>query len=254
MARRSSLYGFTIIVTGGAVRVGRAISLGLAEHGASLVVVYNSSERAAHELIRIIEARNPDARAFACRCDVTRAADVSNLIEQTIEKFGSIDALINNAAICPRRAVTKLSEKDFDEVIGVNLKGSYLCAVEAGKYMLDQPNGGHIIQIADLHGVIPRIDYTAYCISKAGVIMLTKALAKEFGARAPRVRVNCIAPGIVLPEEGMDKAALEVAIKKTAIKRIGTPEDVVRTVIFLLEGPDFITGETIFVDGGRHLF
>ncbi|MGH9913922.1 MAG: SDR family NAD(P)-dependent oxidoreductase [Pyrinomonadaceae bacterium] len=249
-----NLSGQTVVVTGGAVRVGRAISLSVAERGTNLVIAYNSSEESAHDLVEMIGRKNPDSRALALKCNVARAVDVSNLIEQTVKEFGSIDALVNNAAIFPRRAVTDLTENDFDEVIGINLKGSYLCALEAGKRMLNQPNGGHIIQIADVHGVIPRIGYTPYCISKAGVIMLTKTLAREFGERSSNVRINCVAPGIVLPEEGSDQAALEVAIKRNAIKRTGSPDDVARTVIFLLEGPDFITGETIFVDGGRHLF
>ncbi len=241
--------GKTAIITGGAVRVGRAITLALAERGARVVIAYHTSDDAAHALAAEIN-RTRAAHALAVRCDVSVASDVNALFERASAAFGGVDVLVNNAAIFSRRPVEELTESDFTSVIDVNLKGSYLCALEAGRHMMKQGQGGKIVQIADVGGLVAWPAFTPYCISKAGAIMLVKCLAKAF---APTVQVNAVAPGTVLFEEAMSDEERQAAITRNAIKREGTPEDVARTVLFLIEGSDYITGETIIVDGGRHL-
>ncbi|MER3428517.1 MAG: short-chain dehydrogenase [Pyrinomonas sp.] len=242
------LEGKTAVVTGGAVRVGRAISLALAEAGARVVVAYHRSEAAAHSLVAKIE-RDFDTRAIAVRCDVTRADDIRDLFDEAEREFGAVEVLVNNAAIFERHPVEDLSEADLVRAFDVNLKGSYLCALEAGRRLRARNAAGKIIQIADVAAFVAWPSYTPYCISKAGTLMLVKCLAKAF---APNVQVNAIAPGLVLPEEGISAEMMQAALARTVIKRPGSPEDVARAVLFLIES-DYITGTTIIVDGGRHL-
>ncbi len=244
------LAGKTAIITGGAARVGRAITLALAGRGARVVIAYHTSQSEAHTLASEINAAHAGQPALALACDVSRAADVHAMFERAEATFGGVDVLVNNAAIFPRRAVEELTEDDFTSVIDVNLKGSYLCALEAGRRMIARGGGGKIVQIADVGGLVAWPAFTPYCISKAGTIMLVKCLAKAF---APHVQVNAVAPGTVLFEEGMSAEEQSAAIARNAIKSVGSPEDVARTVLFLIEGSDYITGETIIVDGGRHL-
>lgn len=243
------LEGKTAIITGGAVRVGRAITLALAGRGARVCIAYHTSHEAAHALAAEINDARPE-HAFAVCCDVSRAGEVHALFERATAIFGGADVLVNNAAIFPRRAVEELNEADFTSVIDINLKGSYLCALEAGRRMMARGAQGKIVQIADVGGLVAWPAFTPYCISKAGTIMLVKCLAKAF---APHVQVNAVAPGTVLFEEAMSEEERRAAVARNAIKRTGTPEDVARTVLFLIEASDYITGETIIVDGGRHL-
>lgn len=243
------LEGKTAIITGGAVRVGRAITLALAGRGARVCIAYQTSHEAALALAAEINDARPE-HALAIRCDVSRAGEVHTLFERATTVFGGVDVLVNNAAIFPRRAVEELTEADFTSVIDINLKGSYLCALEAGRRMMARGAEGKIVQIADVGGLVAWPAFTPYCISKAGTIMLVKCLAKAF---APHVQVNAVAPGTVLFEEAMSEEERRAAVARNAIKRTGTPEDVARTVLFLIEGSDYITGETVIVDGGRHL-
>lgn len=242
------LEGKTAVVTGGAVRVGRAISVRLAERGARVVIAYNSSESAAQTLVAELACAGKEAHAF--RCDVTKSEDVRALFDFVDAQFGGADILVNNAAIFERSAIEDLTEEDFARVMDVNLKGSFLCALEAGRRMIKRGAAGKIIQIADVAGSVAWKNYAPYCISKAGALMLVKCLAKEF---APRVQVNAVAPGAVLLAENETESDIAHIVARNVIKRLGSPEDVARTVLFLIEASDYITGETIFVDGGRHL-
>ena len=242
------LEGKTAIVTGGAIRVGRAISLALVGGGAQVAIAYHRSEAAAQTLMAKIE-REFDGRARAIRCDVSKADEVRALFDEAERSLGPIDILINNAAIIERRPVEDLTEDDLLRAFDVNLKGSYLCALEAGRRLRARGAAGKIIQIADVAALVAWPAYTPYCISKAGTLMLVKCLAKAF---APDIQVNAIAPGLVLPEEGATNETMQTALARNLIKRPGSPEDVARAVLFLIES-DYITGTTIIVDGGRHL-
>jgi NAD(P)-dependent dehydrogenase (short-subunit alcohol dehydrogenase family) len=233
------------LVTGGARRVGRSISLALAGKGAHVAVTYRTSEREAEQLLR--ELHGLGRTALAVKADAGRASDAKAAVRTVVKRFGRIDILINNAAIYPRTPWTTLNETVWDETLATNLTSPFLFAKAAGDRMLKQ-GAGKIINIADWAGERPYQHYLPYCVSKAGVIALTKALALEL---APAVQVNAVAPGPVLLPEGSSAAFRRAVIKATPLKRIGSPEDVANAVVFLLEGSDFITGALLPVDGGR---
>lgn len=239
------LKGKVVLVTGGARRIGRSISLALGEKGANVIINYNASAEQAEEAKRKVEALG--ARAMTVQADVSKAAQVDRMVDEAVAAFGRIDVLINNAAIFYKTPFLELTEEHWDDFMSINLKGPFLCARKIGELMLKQ-GSGKIINIADVSGVRPWAPYIPYCVSKAGVIMLTKVLAK---ALAPNIQVNAVSPGPVLLPEYYGEKEAEQAIKNTVLKRVGSPEDIARTVIFLIEGSDYITGEVIAVDGGR---
>ncbi|HWP90810.1 MAG TPA: 3-oxoacyl-ACP reductase family protein [Thermodesulfobacteriota bacterium] len=232
------------LVTGGARRVGRAISLGLAEKGANLVVNYNHSAEEAKEVVKLI--RKMGREAIAVKADVSKKPEVYKLVDKALNRFGRIDILVNNAGIFFHTPFLEIPEEDWDLFMDVNLKSVFLCSQRVAITMNKQ-SSGKIINIADSAGGIRGWkDYIPYCVSKAGVIMLTKTMAK---ALAPNVQVNAVAPGpVLLPAYYLDREKKR-AIDSTLLKRVGSPEDVAKAVIFLVES-DYITGEIIAVDGG----
>lgn len=241
-----TLKGKVALVTGAAKRVGRAIALGLAKRGAHLVIHYNTSQREAEATTAAV--RRLRRRALTAQADLTDDAAVRQMVEAAHRTFGRVDVLINSAAIFPKTPFATLSEADWDAAIDANLKGPFLCALHVGRAM--RRRGGKIINIADWAGIRPYRDYLPYCVAKAGVIALTKALAKEL---APTVQVNCIAPGPVLWPKDFPEAERQQIIRRTPLRRAGSPADIAATVAFLIEGSDFITGATIPVEGGRLL-
>ena len=235
--------GSVVLVTGGVRRVGQAIALALARRGAQVAVSYRTSAREAAATVRAIEELG--ACALAVRADLSRAADVQQLMRRVRQRFGRLDVLVNSAANFVRTPFERLTERDWDRAIDTNLKGPFLCALHASRLMR---RGGKIINIADWAGVRPYRDYLPYCVSKAGVLGLTKALAKEL---APRIQVVAIAPGPMLAPEGMLPAARARVARRVPLKRWGSPQDVANTALFLIEGTDFMTGSAVFVDGGQ---
>ena len=246
------LNGKTVLVTGAAKRVGREIAITLARRGANIAVHYRSSDTEAKKVVRELEQLG--VRSLAIRAELTRASDVKRMVERVIRHFGQLDALINNAAIFPKTPFEKIREFDWDLTIDTNLKGPFLCAHEVSKHFLKRAKHGQrgligkIVNIADWAGFRPYCDYLPYGISKAGVIALTKALAIELG---PHATVNAVAPGPVLLPAGLVAAEKRAVLANTPLRRIGRPEDVAKTILFLLEGSDFITGAILPVDGGR---
>ena len=239
------LDGRVVLVTGGARRLGRAIALALARRRARVAVSYRTSAREARETVEALERLG--AEALAVRADLARAGEVRRLIERVGQRFGRLDVLINSAAAFDRTPFGALSERDWDRALDANLKGPFLCALYASRLMRAH-GGGKIINLADWAGVRPYRDYLPYCVSKAGVIGLTKALAKEL---APAIQVNAVAPGPILPPAGMSRSARERIARRVPLGRWGSPQDIVNTVLFLLEGTDFMTGSVVFVDGGQ---
>ncbi len=239
------LRGKVALVTGGAIRVGKVIALTLAERGAHVAITYNRSAGEADKTAA--EIRRKGVRAAAVQTDISRSADVERMVATLLSEFGQIDVLVNNAAVFFRTPFATLTEKDWDTTIDTNLKGTFLCARAVGAQMLTQGRG-KIINTADWAGIRPYNDYLPYCVSKAGVIALTQALAK---ALAPDVQVNCVAPGPVLLPEDFSEEEREKVIRATPLKRIGSPQDIANTILFLVEGTDFVTGATYLVDGGR---
>jgi pteridine reductase len=235
------------LVTGGAVRVGAAISRALAERGASVAVHYHRSAEAAAALVGEIEGAGGTAIALAG--DASRAEDVARVVQGVLERFGRIDVLVNNAAIFFETPFPEVSEEEWDRTLDVNLKGPFLCARAVAPAMLAQGEG-KIVNIADIAGMRPWARYLPYSVSKAGVIALTQGLAR---ALAPEVQVNAVAPGTVLLPEEFTPEQRQQALQRVPLGREGGAEDVARTVLFLLEGPDYITGAVIPVDGGRML-
>ncbi|MEW6682625.1 MAG: SDR family oxidoreductase [Nitrospirota bacterium] len=237
----------TVFITGGAKRIGSHLARALAQRGANLVINYRYSNADAQAVVRELQKIGVDA--LAVPGDVSNAADVQRMIAGALERFGRIDVLINNAAVYFKTPFAHLTESEWDLTMDINLKGSFLCAKAVAEHMRSRGEG-KIINFADWAGMRPYPEYLPYCVSKAGVIALTQALAQEL---APAVQVNCIAPGPILLPEEMEEDERERVVRATPLKRIGSPEDIVQTVLFLIEGTDFATGGTYLVDGGRYI-
>jgi pteridine reductase len=237
--------GKIALVTGAARRVGKAIALALADRGAHVVITYNSSGAEALETLREIEARG--VQGMALQGNITRSGDIDGVVQRVIERFDHIDILVNNASNYYKTPFETLTEAQWDDLVGTNLKGTFLVSKRVGDEML-RAGSGKIINMADWAGFRPYNDYMPYCVAKAGVIALTKALARTL---APHIQVNAVAPGPVMLPEDFSDSLREAIARATPLKRIGTPDDIARTVVFLVEGSDFITGAIIPVDGGR---
>lgn len=243
--------GRTAIVTGGSRGIGRAVCLELAAGGANVVFCYAGNEAAARETAQAVEALG--ARALAVRCDVSDAAQVDALVKAALEAFGRVDILVNNAGITRDNLLMRLSEADFDAVVNANLKGTFLCMKAVSRMMLKQ-RYGRIVNLSSVVGLRGNAGQVNYAASKAGVVGMTKSLAKELASRG--VTVNAVAPGFI--ETDMT-AALSAAARTAAeggipMNRLGTPEDVAKAVAFLASGgAAYITGQVLAVDGGMSM-
>jgi pteridine reductase len=236
------------LVTGAAHRVGKAIALALAGHGLDVVVHYNRSEAQAHATAQEIAGLNVDA--VALQADLATLEGPPALFEQALRRFGRLDLLVNSAGIMEPGNVLTMTPADWDRSLNTNLRGPFLCAQRAARVMVEQAEGGAIVNIGDLSGLEPWAKYPAHSVSKAGLIMLTQVMAKALG---PKVRVNAVAPGPVSKPPEWDESRWQKVGSHTALRRTGKPEDVARAVIFLLEN-DYVTGETLVVDGGGRLY
>jgi NAD(P)-dependent dehydrogenase (short-subunit alcohol dehydrogenase family) len=241
----SSLAGSVALVTGAAKRIGRSVALRLASEGAEVVVNYRSSKNDADEVVAQIAAMG--RRAMAIQADVAKRADVTALFTAVEKEFGRLDILVNNAGMFFPAKFEELTEEQWDRILDTNLKSQFLCS-QAAAPMLRRGGHGRIINFASLGGLLAWPAYTHYCVSKAGVIMLTRCLAR---ALAPEITVNAIAPGTIsFPGDAPELA--EDFIRRAPLQRTGTAEDIDDAVVFLAKSP-FITGQVIVVDGGRTL-
>ncbi len=240
------LEGKTAIITGAAIRLGRAITMELAEHGVNIFGVYYSSQEDAQHLER--EMNVDGHRLFLYQADVTKKDDRQKIVEACLQNYKSIDILVNNSAIFYPTPLDEATEEDWDKFHDLNLKSAFFLAKDVGLLMKKQGNG-RIVNIGDTSFSKPWPDYIPYTLTKAGVNSMTAGLAK---ALAPNVLVNCINPGPVLLPDDYSEKQREKAVKNTLLKRTGTAEDVAKTVRFLCE-TDYITGAAIPVDGGRHI-
>jgi pteridine reductase len=238
--------GKIALVTGAAKRVGREIALALAARGAELVVHYHRSEQEAQALLA--EAKRLGGKPVAARADLSRSGEIQGLVETAMAAFGRIDILVNNAAIFYRTPFASLTEEDWDTFQTVNLKAPFLLSRQVGEIMRREGRG-KIVNLADIGGMKVWADYLPYSVSKAGLLALTKGLAK---ALAPVVQVNAIAPGVVLLPDGTPAEAREEARRRIPLKQLGSPGEVARAVLYLVES-DFVTGEVLRVDGGQAL-
>lgn len=236
------------IVTGGTRGIGRAIALKLADQGANIVINYRNSDKEAEELKSILEGKG--VKVLTVKCDISNFEDSKNLMDKCKEVFGKIDILVNNAGITKDTLIMRMKEEDFDNVIDVNLKGTFNCAKHASAIMLKQ-RFGKIINMTSVVGIAGNAGQVNYAASKAGVIGLTKSLAKELGSRG--ITVNAVAPGFINTDmtASLSEKVKEEASKNIPLKRLGDPEDVANLVGFLASDvANYITGQVINVDGG----
>ena len=239
--------GKTAVVTGGSRGIGRAVCLELAKGGANVVLCYAGNESAAHDTVTACEALG--AKALAVRCNVAESGEVKSLLDAAVQAFGRIDILVNNAGITRDNLMVRMSEADFDAVISVNLKGMFNTIHALYRPMMKK--GGRIINIASVSGMMGNVGQANYSAAKAGVIGLTKTVAKELATR--NVTVNAIAPGFIATQmtEVLSDAAKETALSGIPMKKMGRPEDIANAAVFLASDmASYITGEVLRVDGG----
>lgn len=238
--------GRTALVTGGAVRIGRAIALGLVEAGARVVVHYNASSADADELVASIRAAGGDAVAIGA--DLSSQEEVERLAAEALEAFGGLDILVNSASIFPPEPLGAVDRELWERTLAVNLSAPFFLTQRIGAAMKARGEGV-IVNMADLAGLQSWDGYAAHSISKAGLVQLTKVSAR---ALAPEVRVSAIAPGTVLPPDDLSEDEVRRLAERAPLRRNGAPEDVVQAVLYLVRA-DFVTGEILVLDGGRML-
>jgi len=242
------MQGKAVLVTGGAKRVGAAISRRLHAAGANILLHYRSSAREALDLCDELNALRPDSVA-AYQADLLDLAALRPLVDQAIEKFGRLDALVNNASSFYPTPLADVNEQQWYDLLGTNLRAPlFLAQAAAGEL---RRRHGCIVNITDIHAERPMHGHLLYSVAKAGLAMLTRALAREM---APQVRVNAVAPGVIMwPENAawMDEEQRRKIVAHTLLKREGEPDDIARTVAFLIQDAPYVTGQIIAVDGGR---
>lgn len=239
-----------VLITGGAKRVGAAICRLLHASGARLMIHYRSSQGEARALQSELNLQRPQSVAII-QGDLHNLPMLSGMVQETIHHFGRLDVLINNASSYYPTEIGAIGEKEWEDLMGSNLKAPLFLSQAAATELRKQQ--GCIVNITDMHVERPKKGYVVYSVAKAGLVTLTKSLAHEL---APEVRVNAVAPGPVLwPEDNpqFDELYRQRVISQTLLKRIGEPEDVARAVRFLIQDAPFITGQVIAVDGGRSL-
>lgn len=240
------VHGKVALVTGAGVRVGRAIAIALARLGMHIAVHYHASEDAARGTAEQARALGVEAETFAA--DLAAGADAAGrLVADVDRRWGRLDVLVNSAAIFPRTPWEAIDEPTWERTIALNLKAPLFVAWHAAALMR-KGGEGKIINIADWAGLRPYKNYLPYVVSKGGLVTMTKALAKEL---APEITVNAVAPGPVLLPEDFDPKAAEHVIEGTLLKRLGSPDDVAQSVVYLVAMTDFVTGHVLVVDGGR---
>ena len=240
-----NLSGRIAIVTGAGRRVGQAIALALGAKGMKVAVHYNGSAAGAEDTVAQLDAEGASGEVF--QADLSTADGPRQLVDAVVRSFGGIDVLINSAAVMERTPFGEVTVEQWDAMMAINLRAPFFVTQAAAPHL--KKAGGVVVNIADLAAYETWPAYIPHGISKSGVVHMTRSLARVL---APEVRVNGVAPGTVLLPEDWDKAADERLRQTTPLARTGTPEDVSATVIFLLES-DYITGETVIVDGGRHV-
>ena len=242
------LKGKTAVVTGASRGIGRAIAVKLARLGANVVVNYRNSVEAVQEVVKEIEALG--AKALAVQCDISSYSDAENMMKKCIEEFGSLDILVNNAGITKDGLLMRMKEEDFDSVIDINLKGAFNCTRHVSAIMLKQ-RSGRIINISSVSGLTGNAGQVNYSSAKAGILGMTKAVAKELASR--NVTCNAVAPGYIQTDmtDVLSDKVKDTIMNTIPLKRLGNPEDVANAVAFLAsEEASYITGQIINVDGG----
>lgn len=239
-----SLQGKVALVTGSAKRLGRAVALRLAQEGADIVVHYRASHAEANDCVQQIERIG--RRALAIAADLESVPEIKRLVDEAAKHFGRLDILVNSAANFLPASIVSTTEQIWDSALDTNLRAPFFCTQAAAPLL--RRTRGCIINFADTGGLLAWTGYIPHSVSKAGVVMLTKVLAK---ALAPEVRVNAIAPGTITMEDDSPEIESDF-IKRAPLRRSGKPSDITEAVLFLVKS-DFITGQVLAVDGGRTL-
>jgi len=241
----TQLQGKVALITGGAKHLGRAIGLAMAQAGAEIFFTFNSSDQEAAKTVE--EINQIGHGATACRCDVRNSQDVTSTLAKITEQSGKIDLLVNNAGFYEDVLFPDVTEEQWDNMFAINVRGPFLVSKHAVPAL--RAAKGKIINIGSLGGEKPWATHAHYCASKAALHMLTKVMAKSL---APDVAVNCVAPGMLSYDQS-DPAMNKRFADMTPMKRIGTAQDVVSTVMYLSTAPHFLTGQVVVVDGGLGL-
>ncbi|MBM7665126.1 3-oxoacyl-[acyl-carrier protein] reductase [Solibacillus kalamii] len=242
------LAGKCAVVTGASRGIGRAIALQLASEGAKVVVNYSGSEQKAQEVVEEIKANGGEA--IAVQANVADTDSVQNLMKTALDTYGSIDILVNNAGITRDNLLMRMKDDEWDDVINTNLKGVFLCTKAVTRQMMKQ-RAGRIINISSIVGVAGNAGQANYVAAKAGVIGLTKTTAQELASR--NILVNAIAPGFITTEmtEGLPEDLKEGMLKQIPLAKLGQPEDIAKAVVFFAsDSSNYITGQTLQIDGG----
>jgi glucose 1-dehydrogenase len=260
--RARGLEGKNVLVTGGSSGIGQAIAVRFAEHGANVAINYLTTPDEAHDTEEQVHAcvhrvRQEGVRDVLVQGDVSDEDDVVRMVAEAARGLGGLDVLVNNAGIQISKPSDELSSREFDKVLAVNLRGSFLCAREAIRQFLSEDRGGVIINVSSVHQLIPKPDYLGYSCSKGGMMNLTRTLALEYAARG--IRVNGIGPGATITP--INSAWIDDPVKKEQVeshipmRRAGTADEMGGVACFLAsDDAAYITGQTIFVDGGLTLF
>ncbi|MCK5813132.1 MAG: pteridine reductase [Cocleimonas sp.] len=244
----NNLINKVALVTGSARRIGAVISRTLHAEGANVVVHYRNSSKDAKLLCAELNQLRQDS-CITVQGDLNGIETLPHMIETVINKMGRLDILVNNASSFYPTPMGEISEKDWDNLMGSNLKAPLFLSQAVMPHL--KASNGCIVNIVDVHGFRPMKNYPVYSMAKAGLLMLTQSLARELG---PDIRVNGVAPGAILwPERDANQSDQQTVLAKTALKREGTPEDIAKTVLFLVRDASYITGQVIPVDGGRML-
>jgi pteridine reductase len=248
IAPTHSLAGKVALITGGAKRLGNAIAHALHEQGALIVIHYRSSQTAAETLVAELNAQRADS-ALAVHCNLLDTQSLPQLIDTAIQRFSRLDILINNASSFYPTPIGSINEDQWDDLFASNLKAPLFLAQAAAPHL--RATQGLILNMVDIHAQRPLPNHTVYCLAKAGLITLTKSLARELG---PDIRVNAIAPGPVLwPEQPMSEELQQEIIGKTALKRQGSPQDIALAALYFAKDAPYVTGQILAVDGGRSI-
>jgi NAD(P)-dependent dehydrogenase (short-subunit alcohol dehydrogenase family) len=241
-----TLKGKTILITGAARRLGRAIAVPMAHAGANVVFTYLSSgKESEHTLLEIEKA---GAQGLAIQCDIRQQASVKQAVQKVLDRFNQIDLLINNAGVFQTARIENITAEQWDEVFSVNVRGPFLMSQSCIPAL--RASRGRIINLGSLGGEQPWATHAHYCSSKAALHMLTQVMAK---ALAPEIAVNCVAPGMIVAEDERDPVLVEKLAARTPMQKNGTPQDVVSAVMYFSTAPHFITGQILTVDGGLGL-
>lgn len=245
------LSGKIALVTGASRGIGRQTAITLASYGATVIVNYNGSKEKAEEVVKEIQSNGGKAAVYGC--NVSDYAAVETMMKELVSEYGRIDILVNNAGITKDGLLMKMSEEDYDAVLDINLKGTFNCIKHISRQMLKQKTG-RIINLSSVVGVYGNAGQVNYSASKAGVIGITKSVAKEIGSRG--VTVNAVAPGFIITEmtDAMPEDAKKQVADRIAMKKLGETKDVAELVAFLAsDKASYITGQVICVDGGMSI-